>query len=89
MDYKKESVRQFAEDIRLIYMELHNAGFPYDEAFELTKAYTNSAGHSYRQMIFNDLTRRSSNKPFSDMNCKWYEKGEPSLSKREWEENNG
>ena len=27
-------------------------------------------------------------KIFSDMNCKWYKKGEPSLSKREWGEDN-
>jgi hypothetical protein len=67
VDVKKETMREFAGDVRLMYLEFMDAGFDSEQALALTKEYVNSAGFVTCKQIFDAMLRKNARASKSDV----------------------
>ena len=67
MDVKKETMREFAGDVRLMYLEFMDAGFDREQALALTKEYVHSTGFVTCKQIFDAMLRKNTRASKSDV----------------------
>ena len=67
MDLKKETMREFAGDVRLMYLEFMDAGFDSEQALALTKEYVHSTGFVTCKQIFDAMLRKNARASHGDI----------------------